>query len=103
MEQEITYKQYVEVGVIFTADGRMIPKWLKLEDAHYEIDRIIDCRRGASLKAGGCGMRYTVRIGSARAYLFYEDTEIPAWFVELKKPVSSDTGYKRDDGDGDNR
>lgn len=43
---------------------------------------LLDCRRAASLKAGGIGMRYTVRISNRQSYLYYED---PRWFVEGKQ------------------
>ena len=46
-----------------------------------EIDRVLDVRRAASLKAGGMGIRYTVRINGKQSYLFYEE---PRWFVEAK-------------------
>lgn len=47
----------------------------------FEIDKVLDCRRAASLKAGGVGMRYIIQIGKRQSYLYYED---PRWFVEAK-------------------
>ena len=47
----------------------------------YEIDQILDHRHAASLKVGGTGMRYLIRIGNATTYLFHED---PRWYVEEK-------------------
>ena len=47
----------------------------------FEIDEVRDVRRAASLKTGGDGMRYTIRIGENMTYLFFED---PRWFVEEK-------------------
>lgn len=50
-------------------------------DGHtYEIQRIINMCRAASLKAGGVGMRYTCVIDGRQTYLFYEDNNM--WFVE---------------------
>ncbi len=73
-------KVYVEVTARFDTDGRITPLSLTWEDGTvFEIDRVLDCRRAASLKAGGTGMRYTVRIGNQQSYLYYED---PRWFVE---------------------
>ena len=46
-----------------------------------EIDRVLDVRPAASLKAGGAGLRYTVRIGRTETYLFLEETR---WFVERR-------------------
>ena len=75
-------KVYVEVTARFDTDGRITPLSLTWEDGPvFEIGRVLDCRRAASLKAGGIGMRYTVRIGNQQSYLYYED---PRWFVEAK-------------------
>jgi len=76
-------KVYVEVVVEFNIDGKMIPKFLKWDDGTiYTIDKILDERRAASLKAGGQGIRYLCRIHGKEKYLFYEK---PKWFVEVKR------------------
>ncbi len=85
--QRTTYKVYVKVGVIFQEDGRMSPQWMMMNGHRYEINRVTDVARCASLKAGGCGLRYQVQIGTQSAQLYYEDTDTPAWFVESKVPV----------------
>lgn len=73
-------KVFVEV---FDTDGKITPLSLLWEDGTvYEIDRVLEVRRAASLKAGGMGMRYTVRIKGRQSYLFYEE---PRWFVEAKE------------------
>lgn len=54
-------KVYVPVTAYFDADGRLIPTSLTWEDGTvYVIDRVIDIRQAAALKAGGQGDRYTV-------------------------------------------
>jgi hypothetical protein len=85
-----TYKVYVETGVVFHTNGEMIPKWIQMGDERYEIERVLDCRRAASLKAGGCGLRYTIRCRGKDAFLFYEDTEPGFWFVESRVPVEEE-------------
>ena len=76
-------KVYVEVTAKFDTEGNITPLSVTWEDGMvYEIDRILDRRRAASLKAGGIGMRYTCRILGQRSYLYYED---PRWFVEGKR------------------
>lgn len=76
-------KVYVEVTARFDTEGRITPLSLTWEDGTvFEIGRVLDRRRAASLKAGGTGMRYTVRIGNQQSYLYYED---PRWFVEGKQ------------------
>lgn len=75
-------KVYVRVQAEFDEEGNITPLSVKWENGRvYEIDRVLDVRRSASRKAGGTGMRYTVRIGWNQTHLFYED---PAWFVERK-------------------
>ncbi len=76
-------KVYVGVNARFEPDGRMTPLSVVCEDGcEYEIDRILDVRRAASLKAGGTGMRYTVRIGRTETFLFLEENR---WFVERRE------------------
>ena len=79
-------KKYVEVCAVFKPDGRMIPILLWWDDRRkYTIDRVLDVRRAASLKAGGVGLRYTCRILGRERYLYYED---PAWFVGVPDTFS---------------
>lgn len=74
-------KIYVDVTAEFSKEGILTPKSIKWEDGMvYDIDRIKDIRRAASLKAGGAGMRYTCMINGQDKYLFYEDNNM--WFVE---------------------
>ena len=77
-----TAKVYVDVDAHFCKDGRLIPKAIIWEDGRrYEIDRITNIARRASLKAGGCGIRYTCIVNGRQGYLFYE---VDKWFVERK-------------------
>ncbi len=73
-------KRYVEVTARFTEDGRIIPlKILWHDGTVFFIDRVLDLRPAASLKAGGAGIRYTCRIRDTETYLFLEKNR---WFVE---------------------
>lgn len=75
-------KIYVTVDARFAPDGGITPLSVKWADGRvFGIDEIRDVRRAASLKAGGLGMRYTVRIGRSVTYLFLEQDR---WFVEAK-------------------
>lgn len=78
-----TCKVYVEVTAKFSKDGRLLPLSVRWQDGHvYEIQRIMDICRAASLKAGGAGIRYTCVIDGKQSHLFYEDNNL--WFVEGK-------------------
>jgi len=74
-------KVYVDVTAEFSKDGILTPKSFVWKDGRiYEIQRVKDMCRAASLKAGGVGMRYTCVIDGKDSYLFYEDNNM--WFVE---------------------
>lgn len=84
-------KVYVRVTSTTEADGRMFPKYLYWEDGQkYKIDKISDVKEAASMKAGGCGVRYTIWIDGKQTYLFFErnasvtGNNIGRWFVERK-------------------
>lgn len=75
-------KSYVTVTARISEDGTIHPLSILLEDGRsYEIDAVKAVCRAASLKAGGAGIRYTIRIGNRETYLFDEDGR---WFVELR-------------------
>ena len=82
---------YVGVNAYHDADGRMTPRSIVWTDGRkYEIDGVTDVRQAASLKVGGQGERYTVRIAGRQKYLFFERSPSVAdkiagrWFVEGK-------------------
>ncbi len=76
-------KVYVEVTAAFSADGGVVPLAVRWQDGTvFAVDRVLDVRPAAALKAGGCGMRYTCRIRGQQTYLFLEEDR---WFVEAKE------------------
>ena len=84
-------KVYVAVKADFREDGIMLPRVITWENGDkYEIDRILDIRQAAAMKAGGQGDRYTVRINGQQSYLFFErnpnqtGNNIGRWFVERR-------------------
>jgi hypothetical protein len=81
------YKVYVDVTEDRLKDGRLIPRSFVWEDGvRYEISRVLDIRPAASLKAGGAGMRYTIRVAHRETFLFLEeDGGIDKWFMERKR------------------
>lgn len=75
-------KVYVDVTLKLDKYGAVTPLAVTWEDgATYEVDRLLYVCRAASLKAGGAGTRYTVRIRGRETYLFEEDGR---WFVEAR-------------------
>ncbi|MCL1835218.1 MAG: hypothetical protein FWG48_03560 [Oscillospiraceae bacterium] len=80
------FKVYVDVNELRLKDGRLLPLSFVWEDGDsYEVDRIIETRPAASLKAGGVGMRYTVRVRGRETYMFLEeDGGLVRWFMERR-------------------
>ena len=82
-------KVYVEVAAIFSPEGQILPRQIRWEDGTvFAVDRVTDIRRAAATKAGGCGLRYTIRIGGRQTYLFLDEDR---WFVEAndaKQPTA---------------
>jgi uncharacterized protein (UPF0179 family) len=75
-------KEYVSILAQIHMDGAIQPLCILLEDGRkFDIYEVKNKCRAASLKAGGCGIRYTVRIGERDTYLFDEDGR---WFVEMR-------------------
>ena len=91
MAEQKRYKKYVEVTVAFDASGRMLPRTIKWDDGlTYEIDKVTDIKQAASMRCGGQGDRYTIRVNGIETYLFFErnasvtGNNIGRWFVEGK-------------------
>lgn len=64
--------------------GKITPLTLTWETGQtFEIDDVLEVKNAASLKAGGIGMRYKIRIGKTITYLWLEEG-INRWFVERR-------------------
>ena len=69
----------VEVDVHFDINGKMFPSMMTWEDGRvFVIERILDIRQAASLKAGGQGIRYQCCIANKEMHLWFEN---PKWFA----------------------
>ncbi|MBW7573184.1 hypothetical protein [Caproiciproducens faecalis] len=78
----MAYKKYVEMIVKYLEDGTIMPLAIHWNEGElYEIDRVVDIRPCASLKAGGAGIRYTCMIQGRKKYIWLEENK---WFVEAK-------------------
>ena len=70
----------LKVNAEFDLDGTIRPTSIIWEDGRvFAIDRILDVRRAASLKAGGVGMRYICQIYGRTISLFNDENH---WFME---------------------
>ena len=60
------------------------PRWLVFRQRRIEIDRVLEFRPAVAVNTGGHGLRYTIRVGQRKAFLFLDDAG--RWFVEEKVP-----------------
>ena len=83
---ETDLKVYVSVIEIRNKNGHVLPLAVVWEDGiRYKIDKVLDIRKAASIKVGGAGIRYTIRVRDRETYLFFEESKTGAkWFVERK-------------------
>ena len=83
---ESAHKVYVDVYEMRFRNGRLLPLALVWENGvRYKIDKVLDVCPAASLKAGGAGMRYKIRVRDRETYLFLEeDRSGTKWFMERK-------------------
>ncbi|XER11990.1 hypothetical protein SATMO3_21760 [Sporomusa aerivorans] len=71
---ENKYKVPVGVTAYHDPDGKIKPLCLHWTDGRkYEVDKLLDVRMAASLKAGGVGMRYNCWIVNKQVYLFCDE------------------------------
>lgn len=81
-------KVYVRVLAEYDKEGNIFPRSMTWEtdegdSEDFEIDRVLAVEPRASLKAGGQGMRYKVKIRGRERYLWLEeDLGKTRWFVE---------------------
>ncbi|MEI6132378.1 MAG: hypothetical protein WCQ41_06110 [Bacillota bacterium] len=73
-------KVFVDVTAKFTKDGCLEPIAFMWENGKkYEIDKILDIKKAASLKAGGHGIRYLCKVRGKEVVIFLDNGK---WFVE---------------------
>lgn len=83
----MTRKVFVRVLAEFDEQGRLWPRSIVWDDGRkFVVDRILDVCPGVSLKAGGCGIRYTCRIQGRQVYLFQDENH---WFMEGRDEIAT--------------
>jgi hypothetical protein len=79
----MSLKEYVDVVTYHRKDGQVKPLYIVWNNGvKYEIDKVVQITRAASLRAGGTGIRYTCMIQGCQRYLFLEEDR---WFIEKKE------------------
>ncbi len=71
----------IDVIANMQTNGVVMPLQIKWENGKiYDIDKVLDIRKKASLKGGGMGLRYTCRIKNQEKYIWLDGY---VWFVEI--------------------
>ena len=72
--------QYLPVIARFDETGQIFPLSFIWPDGRtFAIDRVLDVRRAASRKQGGCGIPYLCRVRNRKILLFLDENK---WFFE---------------------
>lgn len=74
---------YVRALVAVDESGHCCPRNITMDGVTYQVDRVLQVRQAAATRAGGQGLRYTVRIRGQQTYLFQDEAQ--RWFVEGKR------------------
>lgn len=76
---------YVDMIVDYKPTGQMIPiSFIWEDDREYSVGKVIDARKGHSLKAFSPGLRYLCQKGKRRFYVYFDGDR---WFLEVKQSV----------------
>ncbi len=71
----------IDVIAKMSKDGLVVPLSIVWDDGKtYEIDKVLDIRKKASLKGGGMGLRYTCNIKGQEKFIWLDEY---IWFVEI--------------------
>lgn len=73
-------KVTVEVIVRWKKTGEIIPIKLTMNEKEYEIEKILDYRKGKSLKDQRPGYRYKCKVKGRICYLYYDEER---WYLEV--------------------
>lgn len=75
-------KVFVRETTQWTPEGKIIPTEIKWEDGRkFAVDRGLNVRPAVSLKVGGTGIQYTIRVRGKETFLFREQYR---WLVEAR-------------------
>lgn len=75
-------RKNISVKAKFSENGNITPLSIEWEDGRsFEIDRVTDIRKSASLKAGGIGYRFTCFIRGRQIFIFKDEN---IWFMEVE-------------------
>jgi hypothetical protein len=77
-------KVYVDVILWNKINGQLVPLYFTwTDDRKYKIEKILDIRKGHSLKAFAPGWRYRCQTGR---WIFYLHYDMERWYIEKTGP-----------------
>ncbi|NLB36024.1 MAG: hypothetical protein GX824_01785 [Clostridiales bacterium] len=83
LKEKVPYsKVIIEVTALWKKTGEIVPLSLIWNDREYRIEKILESRKGKSLKVQATGYRYRCQVGEKIFNLYYDNTN---WFIEKAK------------------
>ncbi len=77
-------KIYLDITVMFTADGKIVPQSFLWEGESVEIDKVVGNTKAAPLYTGSfLTERYTCLVYGKERFLYFEPRS-SRWFVEAR-------------------
>jgi hypothetical protein len=71
--------QYLKAIALVKADGEIVPLSFEMNGREVMIEKVLDIRKAHSLKFGGAGLRFTVRIRDRSMFLYLEEGR---WYLQ---------------------
>ena len=87
MTCQLLPKVYIKVSAVFGSDGTVLPTAITWENGNqYQIDEVLGIRQAVSMRSGGTGDKYKIKVQCKERYLFFERPQesaesIGKWFV----------------------
>jgi len=75
-------KIFLDVTMLQTKDGQILPLSFIFEDKEYSVGKILEIQKGHSLKVFSPGLRYLCQKGKRKYHLHYDGER---WYIERKK------------------
>jgi hypothetical protein len=82
LEEPKRRRKYLDVIVSTKPDGTIVPLSFFWKDKEYKIEKVLDTRRGRSLKYSTSGQRFECISGGKKFYLYLDGEN--KFYVELK-------------------
>lgn len=79
--RKVEFNEFVEVKAMTYANGEIMPVTFKWEGREIKIQKVLNARKGSSLKEKGIpGIRFLCQAMNRRFYLYFTGKQ---WYIEV--------------------